>query len=263
LLERIGGEAGATAALLRGRLTLGLGDPVRAAAALERAIALDPSSISAWSHIELAWRASGDPRSAWLSGQPGLFGARELRLSEDELGRIAELLRALHRTRSHPIGQSLRGGTQTRGRLFLRREPELARLHAALTDAIEAHRAALPPFDADHPLLRHRDRALRIEGSWTVRLTASGFHVNHIHPQGVLSSACYISLPDSIGTDPDRDGWLELGRPPRELNLELEPLAAIEPKPGRLALFPSYLFHGTRPFGSGERLTVAFDVVAT
>jgi hypothetical protein len=32
--------------------------------------------------------------------------------------------------------------------------------------------------------------------------------------------------------------------------------------PGRMALFPSYLFHGTRPFSEGERLTVAFDVAA-
>jgi hypothetical protein len=29
-----------------------------------------------------------------------------------------------------------------------------------------------------------------------------------------------------------------------------------------MALFPSYLFHSTRPFGAGERLTAAFDVVA-
>jgi hypothetical protein len=26
-------------------------------------------------------------------------------------------------------------------------------------------------------------------------------------------------------------------------------------------LFPSFLFHGTRPFLGGERLTVAFDLV--
>jgi len=34
----------------------------------------------------------------------------------------------------------------------------------------------------------------------------------------------------------------------------------IEPKPGRLALFPSWMWHGTRPFAEGERITVAFDV---
>jgi len=34
----------------------------------------------------------------------------------------------------------------------------------------------------------------------------------------------------------------------------------VEPKPCRLALFPSWMWHGTRPFGEGERMTVAFDV---
>ena len=75
-----------------------------------------------------------------------------------------------------------------------------------------------------------------------------------------MSSACYIALPPSLGSEASRDGWLELGRPPVELGLDLEPLAAIEPRPGRLALFPSYLYHGTRPFRDGERLTIAFDV---
>jgi hypothetical protein len=34
----------------------------------------------------------------------------------------------------------------------------------------------------------------------------------------------------------------------------------VEPKPGRLALFPSTMWHGTRKFPAGERMTVAFDV---
>ena len=42
--------------------------------------------------------------------------------------------------------------------------------------------------------------------------------------------------------------------------VDLPPFRTVEPKPGRLALFPSYMWHGTRPFGEGERLTVAFDV---
>jgi tetratricopeptide (TPR) repeat protein len=248
-------------AFTRGRLALHAGDPAQAAAALEPVVAADPGAINAWAHLDLAWRLLGDPRHGWLSGQDGLFGPRDLGLGGEELTLLAELLRALHRTRAHPIGQSLRGGTQTRGRLFWRREPALARLHAAILEAVEAYRAALPPADPRHPLLRHRDRPLGLAGSWSVRLTDAGFHINHIHPEGVLSSACYIGLPASLGDCESRAGWLEIGRPPAELGLTLEPLAAIKPRPGRLALFPSYLFHGTRPFAHGERLTVAFDLV--
>ena len=237
------------------------GDADAAVAALERAVALAPDAIGAWGLLELGWRLKGDARAEWLSGQTGLVETRDLGLDAGELFDLAALLRQLHRTRTHPIGQSLRGGTQTRGRLFLRQEPELARLHEALNAAVADHMAGLPAADPEHPLLRHRDAAVAIAGSWSVRLSGAGFHVNHIHPGGLLSSACYISLPETIGDGDSRDGWLELGRPPAELGLALEPLATIEPRPGRLALFPSYLFHGTRPFRDGERLTVAFDVV--
>lgn len=244
----------------RGRVALRAGDGGQAATHLERAVALDPASIAAWANLDLAWRLAGDERHHWLSGQPGLYGAADIGLSAAELGDLAALLRRIHKARAHPIGQSLRGGTQTRGRLFARREPEIARLRDALEEAVRAHFRGLPPRDDAHPLLRHRDAPVKLAGSWSVRLTGQGFHVHHIHPEGILSSACYVALPASLGGEETRDGWLELGRPPRELPLPLEPLASIEPKVGRLALFPSYLYHGTRPFSDGERLTVAFDV---
>ncbi len=261
LLDRLDGGGQANLSFARGRITLRAGDAGQAAEAFARVVALDPGNIGAWAHLDLAWRRTGDKRHEWLTGQPGLYGAGDLGLGAAELDRLAELLRGLHRTRAHPIGQSLRGGTQTRGRLFSRGEPEIARLHEAIHAAVADHFRGLPPRDDGHPLLRHRDGGFGIQGSWSVRLTSQGFHVNHIHPEGVLSSACYVSLPPTLGSEATRDGWLELGRPPVELGLDLEPLVAIEPKPGRLALFPSYLFHGTRPFSEGERLTVAFDVV--
>ena len=69
------------------------------------------------------------------------------------------------------------------------------------------------------------------------------------------------SIRSRIGEEIGVSGWLEIGRPPPQFGLDLAPLATIEPKPGRLFLFPSYIFHGTRPFAGGERLTVAFDLV--
>jgi len=263
MLDRLGGaDADPSVQFARGRIALRAGDAPQAAEMFERVTRSEPAGVAGWANLDLAWRLTGDSRHEWLSGQPGLYGHGDLDLDRAELGGLSDILRSLHKTRSHPIGQSLRGGTQTRGRLFARREPEIARLREAILDAVRDHFRGLPPRDPSHPLLRHRDAETSIAGSWSVRLTAQGFHVNHIHPEGVLSSACYISLPESLGGEESRDGWLELGRPPVELGLTLEPLAAIEPRPGRLALFPSYLFHGTRPFADGERLTVAFDVVA-
>ena len=234
------------------------GELDRAEALLEPLRRDVPADIPAWALTELVWRATDHPDSAWLSGAPEFVRVTSLGMSEVEIRALAEFLHSLHRLRARPLGQSLRGGTQTRHRLFDRREPLLARLREALREHVHAYMAALPPRDAAHPLLRHREAALDFAGSWSVRLTGSGHHVSHVHPDGVLSSACYVALPD---LDADRqEGWLELGVPPPDLRLPLAPLALAQPVAGGLALFPSYLFHGTRPFGQGDRLTVAFDM---
>lgn len=239
-----------------------LNDCGQAAELLDRVIAIDPGNIAAWAYLDIAWRMLDDERHAWLSGQPNLHSTRMLGLSDAEIADIAQTLRQLHRTRAHPIGQSLRGGTQTRGRLFDRTEPQVRLLREAIQQAVADHVRNLPPADPAHPLLRHRDRPFAITGSWSVRLTGEGFHVSHVHPLGHLSSACYLAVPAAAEDADPRSGWLELGRPPAEIRMNLEPLAMVEPRPGLLALFPSYLFHGTRPFRSGERLTAAFDAVA-
>lgn len=245
---------------VRGRLALRMGRADEAAILLDTLVTRNPASVAGWAYLSLAWRLTGDHRHDWLIGQPGLWGTTDLDLDTQQVDALAAVLRRIHLTRAHPIGQSLRGGTQTHGRLFWRRDPELAGLASAIERAVRNFMAKLPRDDDRHPLLRHARSTLRLGGSWSVRLVDQGFHVSHIHPQGLLSSACYIIVPEAAA--PDRqEGWLEIGGAPAELQLGLDPLALIEPKPGRLALFPSYLFHGTRPFPHGERLTVAFDAV--
>jgi hypothetical protein len=70
----------------------------------------------------------------------------------------------------------------------------------------------------------------------------------------------YVSLPQRGVGDPEHAGWFTVGEPQDELGVELPPRREIEPKPGQLVLFPSWMWHGTVPFAAGERLTVAFDV---
>ena len=264
-IERADRLFAATPAGIGGRTTfearhrIRCGDYAAAAALLDGSRADMPWDIGTWALTGLVWRLTGDARAAWLLEQPGFVDARPLSLSSGQLSETADLLRSLHRTRAHPIGQSLRGGTQTRGHLFERDEPAIRQLRAAIEAAIGGYWERLPPFDASHPLLRHREAAPRLGGSWSVRLTGGGFHISHFHPQGVLSSACYFVVPEPRSP---MEGWLEIGGPPGGLDAPVEPLARIEPSPGRMALFPSYMFHGTRPFAEGERLTVAFDVVA-
>jgi hypothetical protein len=174
------------------------------------------------------------------------------------IGPLAERLRTLHVARHQPLDQSVRGGTQTDGPLLSRLDPELRDIRARLAQAVSDYVAALPAPEPAHPLLGRIPRHARFVGSWSVRLTGGGFHEPHVHNEGWLSSAFYVALPDS-GPDSEA-GWLTLGEPQASLGLGLPPVRSIEPKPGRLVLFPSTLWHGTRPFASGERMTIAFDI---
>ncbi|HEX6741777.1 MAG TPA: putative 2OG-Fe(II) oxygenase [Sphingomicrobium sp.] len=211
-----------------------------------------------WPYAASAWRLTEDPRSDWLEGDERFVGTYELTERLPPLDRLAAVLRKLHVSKSEFHSQSVRGGTQTDGNLFQRIEPEIVALREAIRKAVAEHAAQLPPIDPKHPLLRSRPATIQFTGAWSVRLVAGGHHANHIHPMGWLSSALYIVLPPDLGRD--EAGWLTLGEPQAQLGLTLPPHRMIEPRPGRLALFPSWMWHGTRPFGEGERMTVAFDV---
>jgi len=212
-----------------------------------------------WPYLSICWRLLGDSRWQWLEGDPELIGVYDLTSTLPDLAKLAEQLRALHWATVEPVDQSLRGGTQTQGDLLTRIEPEIRQLRAALISAIEEHVALLPPPRQLHPTLIERRSPILFNGSWSVRLTGGGRHVDHLHPSGWLSSALYIALPSEDERGSGEAGWLALGQA-HDLVPELPPIRVVEPKPGRLVLFPSTMWHGTRAFGAGERLTVAFDV---
>lgn len=211
-----------------------------------------------WPYASVAWRMTGDPRWEWLEGDPRLVGVYDIADRLPPLEEVASALRQLHTVRGEPLEQSLRGGTQTDGNLFHRIDPIIVQLREAIRETVAEHAAKLPPPDARHPLLGPARERIRFNGAWSVRLSDGGYHANHVHPLGWISSALYITLPPDVGEN--QAGMLTLGEPQAQLGLDLSPTRLIEPKPGRLALFPSWMWHGTRPFGSGERMTVAFDV---
>lgn len=220
-----------------------------------------PQGTAMWPYASIAWRLTGDIRAAWLDGDERLVSVVDLTPSLPPLDRLAQVLRSLHQARAEHLDQSVRGGTQTTGVLFARLEPEIVMLRRVVSDAVTRHLAQLPPRHPAHPILApRRDRTPRFAGSWSVRLHGDGHHANHIHAAGWVSSAFYVALPDEVTNGLGRAGWLTLGAPQAELGLALPPLRLVEPRPGRLVLFPSTMWHGTTRFAKGERLTVAFDV---
>lgn len=220
-----------------------------------------PDAMLIWPNAAIAWRMVGDPRQQWLENDERLVSVIDMADRLPDLGELANTLCDLHRARAQPLDQSVRGGTQTDGHLLRRSDPIIQALRAVLIDAVEAHVARLSPIDPAHPTLRHRrDRMTRFSGAWSVRLAGAGHHANHVHPAGWLSSALYVALPDEEARGGGDAGWLTLGQPQEALGLDIPPRRMVEPRPGRLVLFPSWMWHGTRPFAKGERLTVAFDV---
>jgi tetratricopeptide (TPR) repeat protein len=235
--------------------------------AMEKALVLIDDELasdraySIWPYASLAWRLAGDERSHWLEGDPLLVQVIDLTSALPPLSELADVLRALHLAKGEYVDQSVRGGTQTDGPLLSRIDPTIGRLRQAIVGAVESYVAQLPEPHPRHPLLsQRRDRRIRFSGSWSVRLRGGGRHANHVHPQGWISSALYISLPPRVSSDAEDAGWLTLGEPQAELGIDLRPWRKIQPKAANLVLFPSWMWHGTLPFSEGERLTVAFDV---
>jgi uncharacterized protein (TIGR02466 family) len=175
------------------------------------------------------------------------------------LDNLAAALAVRHDLPGAPIGQSTRGGGEAS--LDPRsREPVLAAFFQAVRAPIARHIAELGPGD---DAFRSRATAdFRIAGAWSVRLRPGGRHANHVHPRGWISSAFYVTLPRAMAGGADKAGWLQFGEPGPPTRPHLGPEHFVRPEPGLLALFPSYLWHGTVPFGGEEpRLTIAFDVV--
>ena len=176
---------------------------------------------------------------------------------------LEALRAALHRLHGftvHPFSQSVRGGGQTPLRLDGAHEAPiehlLERFRATMQDHIEKIGFGDTSFD------RRNNGSAQLAGAWSVRLETSGHHTNHVHPMGWISSAFYVSVPRDTEDTEAKPGWIKFGEPGIRTAPALEAERFIQPKPGRLVLFPSYMWHGTVPFASNEqRMTVAFDAV--
>lgn len=234
------------------------GRPEQASAVIEPWLAR-PEAFMFYPYASIAWRLTDPARWQWLEGDERFIGVYDLVDRLPPLDQLADKLRGLHKLSGQPLEQSLRGGTQTDGDIFMHVDPLLVRLREAARAAVAEHVSRLPAPDPAHPLLSARRDRIAFSGAWSVRLRGAGFHSNHVHPFGWFSSALYVSLPPDIGVG--EAGILTLGEPRSScFDIDMPPFRTVEPRPGRLVLFPSYMWHGTRPFGEGERLTVAFDI---
>jgi tetratricopeptide (TPR) repeat protein len=258
-------------ALAYGEYLITQGDYEAALTELERVEPLAPDSQDLWALRGTAWQLGvHDEEVRWLYGEDAFIATLELDCPEGYASQavfledLKTVLEQLHKTDVAPIDQTLRGGTQTLGRLLDNPDPVIQKYRSALETTVGRYVERLPR-DQHHPLARRNTGRFDFSASWSVRLSRGGFHVDHIHPMGWISSACYIAFdPATISADEnDPAGWIRFGVPGIRLaGRSVAPLKIVRPEPGLLALFPSYTWHGTYPVKSeGYRLTAPFDAV--
>jgi tetratricopeptide (TPR) repeat protein len=172
---------------------------------------------------------------------------------------LIEGLDQAHQFKTHPFSQSVRHGSQISS-INGSDHPALHAYIEAVSGPVQRYVEKLG-VGCD-PIRSRNIGSFRIFSTWSISLPPKGFHVNHVHPEGWLSSACHLRLAEE---DPgnDKAGWLKFGEPGVATSPVLEPEKFVKPEPGFMAIFPSYMWHGTVSFEStgAPRLTAPVDIV--
>ncbi|MBA2588047.1 MAG: tetratricopeptide repeat protein [Alphaproteobacteria bacterium] len=257
----IGAFSGAAAAALMA------GDPQKAEAFCQAGLRQAPHDQSCLAMLGTAWRLQGKEQDEELNGYDSLIRVFDLEPPEgfssmaDFNAELGGELERLHPKTKEYLEQSLHGGSQTEGHLFGAGHVLVEKLRPRIEEALSAYIAGLAPNE-QHPFLSRRRNNFRYAGAWSSLMRSRGFHMNHLHPQGWISSCYYVTVPEVAKDESTRQGWIKFGEPELDVALKNPIRRAVQPVPGRLVLFPSYMWHGTIPFQDAAlRTTIAFDAV--
>jgi tetratricopeptide (TPR) repeat protein len=242
------------------------GDFKRALRLTESAILKAPTDQAAIAVHELALRATGDGRAEALVDYDRHVQIFDLDPPEGfaDMASFNAALNAhldtLHGDRREHFDQTLRRGTQTMDPLFDSDNALILALRKRIEEAVGTYIARMDGGPR-HPLASRRTNSgFRFPGSWSSRLYNEGYHTNHIHPMGWISSCYYVAVPEAVNDAQAQQGWIKFGEPSFPIGAPVR--RTVKPVPGRLVLFPSYMWHGTVPFtGETPRTTIAFDAI--
>jgi len=104
----------------------------------------------------------------------------------------------------------------------------------------------------------------KLDSLWVNLLRSGGHHSAHIHPHSILSGTFYVEVPKDSGLIRFEDPRLPMmmAAPMRRADApeELQPFVSIEPRPGLLLLWESWLRHEVMPAAAkGDRLSISFN----
>ena len=162
-----------------------------------------------------AWRMLGDRRYNLLYDYDAFVWSSLLDTPkgwpslEAYIADVAAALKTLHAYREHPFNQSLRHGSQAVD-ILQQPHPALRALPQALDGPIKRRLKELG--HGDDPVRSRNNGDYAFQGMWSVKLRPGGYHIDHVHPQGWLSSACYVETVEPRG----KEGWIKFGEPGSE-----------------------------------------------
>jgi tetratricopeptide (TPR) repeat protein len=243
------------------------GDPGAALKALDRSLFIDAQNQFTLAFRGLALRLLGDAEEEVLNDYENFVRVYDIAPPEGfadtqsfNAALNAELDR-LHVDKRESIEQTLRKGSQTHDDLFGKGHALSELLRARIDEAVADYIARMKEAP-QHPLLARKTAGFVYSASWSARLFDCGYHTNHVHPKGWISSAYYVGLPDAVEKPGAKEGWIKFGEPNFDCGLKDAIRLTVQPRVGTLVLFPSYMWHGTIAFSSSQsRTTIAFDVV--
>jgi len=108
------------------------------------------------------------------------------------------------------------------------------------------------------------ERKPKLDSLWVNLLKPGGHHSAHIHPHSILSGTLYVEVPPGSGAIRFEDPRLPMmmAAPTRspEAPEPLRPFVTVQPTPGQLLLWESWLRHEVLTgSGKGERLSISFN----
>jgi len=111
------------------------------------------------------------------------------------------------------------------------------------------------------------DRVPVLGNMWANINPPGAYNAPHIHPNSLFSGVYYVKAPKNSGrlvcNDPRAGVQLNMpvrkeGQPPKELWRD----CTLEPKEGRLIIFPFYLWHNVESNLSEDlRISVSFNII--
>ena len=104
----------------------------------------------------------------------------------------------------------------------------------------------------------------KLDSLWVNLLRGPGHHSAHIHPHSIISGTLYVEVPKGSGEIQFEDPRLPMmmAAPTRRTDAPegLQPFVTVQPRPGLLLLWESWLRHEVLPgAGRGERLSISFN----